>query len=124
MAEVFYGPWQVRLDHVDPHFRQRFNITGSDNADGRYNVEPAQALNLQVTGAAWSIGFEMEPFPPTGGPWEQRTVKRATRFEPPNGLIVQLETAAMPRLALTVTSMDPAVNPNPAPNPYDFTIPE
>ena len=30
----------------------------------------------------------------------------------------------MPRLALTVTSMDPAVNPNPAPNPYDFTIPE
>ena len=124
MAEIFYGPWNVRLDHVDPYFRQRFSISGSDAADGRYEVSSGQAVNLQVTGVSWSIIFEIQPFPPTGGEaWDQRTVRRATRFEPPDGLIVQLDTAP-PRLSLICVSMDPAVNPDTTANPYDFTIPE
>jgi len=64
MAEIFYGPWNVRLDHVDPYFRQRFSISGSDAADGRYEVSSGQAVNLQVTGVSWSIIFEIQPFPP------------------------------------------------------------
>ena len=125
MAETFYGPWNVRLDHVDPSFRQRFSISGSDNADGRYDVSSGVPLNLEVTGNAWSISLEIEPFPPRGEQaWDQRTVQRATRFEAPDGLIVQLDTIALPRLSLTCISMDPTVNPISPANPYDFTIPE
>ena len=122
MAENFYGPWKVILDHGDPYFPQRFMISGSDNADGRYEVSFGQPMDVQVTGASWSITFEIQPFPPTGGDaWDQRSVQRATRFESPDGLIVQLDGGA-PRLSLTCISMDPTVNPNATANPYDFTI--
>ena len=82
-------------------------------------------MNLEVTGSAWFVSLETEPFPPIAGQaWLERTIQRATRFEYPDGLIVQLDTVSLPRLSITCISMDPAVNPNPIANPYDFTIPE
>ena len=81
--ESFYGPWNVRLNHVDPYFRQRFIISGSDQADGRYEVSSGGVVNLEVTGSAWFVSLETEPFPPIAGQaWLERTIQRATRFEP------------------------------------------
>ena len=55
---------------------------------------------------------------------------KLTEFRDPEGLVVQIEgdnsAAAHPdydNLTLVCTSRDPAVNPNPTPNPYDFTYP-
>src|SRR2546422_786141 len=58
--ESFYGPWNVRLNHVDPYFRQRFIISGSDQADGRYEVSSGGVVNLEVTGSAWFVSLETE----------------------------------------------------------------
>jgi hypothetical protein len=123
--EKFYGPWDLTLNHVDRDSQQRFVISGSDNADGKYNFPFGGFVNLVVTGTAWSISFELVRFPPIPVPrWEQRAVKRTSRFEAGRGLIVELDTIAAPRLSLICISMDPTLNPNPTANPYDFTIPE
>jgi hypothetical protein len=125
-VEKFYGAWNVRLDHIDSHFPgQRFSISGSDNTDGLYEVSLVDVVNLTVTGIAWFISFEIDPIPFLPG---EQIVQRATRFEAPDGLIVQLDKKVvgtkLSLMSLTCISMDPALNPNPAANPYDFTIPE
>jgi hypothetical protein len=123
--EKFYGPWEITVNDVDHDFQQRFVISGSDNADGRYTFPFRHFVNLVVTGTAWSISFEFVPFPPIPVQhWKQHAVKRNSRFEAGRGLLVQLDTIAAPRLSLICTSMDPTLNPNPTTNPYDFTIPE
>jgi len=148
MPEIFYGPWNVRLNNVDPDRRQRFNIIGSANTDGRYLVSPGQMVNLDVAGEEWSVTFEIEPFPPEaeepfnpmfpphveGHPewfppepvdqnWHERMIRRSMRFESPDGMIVQLDSIGLPRLSLTLVCKDPAVNPDQGDNPYDFTLP-
>jgi hypothetical protein len=51
MTETFYGPWKIVLVHVNSHFSQSVEITGSDNADGRYDVAFGQPFELDVAGA-------------------------------------------------------------------------
>ena len=55
MTETLYGPWKIVLTHVNSHFSQSVEITGSDNADGRYDVAFGQAFELEVAGSEWQI---------------------------------------------------------------------
>ena len=132
MAETFYGPWQIVLVRVNSHVAQRFVISGSDNADGPYHVAFGEPLTVQVQGQAWQLGTQFFPFEPAVD-WQPGAVRRTTRFEPKQGLIVQLDGASHPpsssstsfnNLTLICTCMDPETNPIPADNPYDFTLPE
>lgn len=132
MATTFFGPWYVVLGLVNSHFSQRFLISGSDNADGIYPVAFGNALVLSVQGAKWQIEMQYFPFDP-GASWRPSDVRESMKFVLGDGLIVQLDGAARPprlinpqfrNLALTCISMDPEINPIPAQNPYDFTIPE
>lgn len=128
MSETLYGPWQIVLAHINSHFSQSVEITGSDNADGRYDVAFGQPFELDVTGSEWQIELAYWPF---GGPdWERSQTRKLTEFRDLVGLVVQIDgdnsAAAHPdydNLTLVCTSRDPAVNPNPTPNPYDFTYP-
>jgi hypothetical protein len=129
MTETFYGPWKIVLVHVNSHFSQSVEITGSDNADGRYDVAFGQPFELDVAGAEWQLELAYWPFGGVGG-WQGSQTRRATEFRDPEGLVVQIDgdnsAAAHPdydNLTLVCTSRDPAVNPNPTPNPYDFTYP-
>jgi hypothetical protein len=84
-----------------------------------------------VQGTEWRIQTEFYPF---GGPaWTAGDIRRSTRFELQQGLIVQLDGAARPpgtggttfnNLTLICTCLDPETNPIPSGNPYDFTIPD
>ncbi len=132
MAETFHGPWRIVLTHVNSHFAQSVVVSRSDNADGRYDVAFGDALEILVQGSQWQLETQYYPFAGGAG-WQPGDVRRATRFEPKHGMIVQLDGAARPpgssgtafnNLTLVCTCMDPQTNPIPADNPYDFTIPE
>jgi hypothetical protein len=135
MAETFFGPWVIVLDYTDTD--ERFTISGSDNADGSYPVGEGDLLEIEVAGEDWRIQIERHPFPGTGN-WK---IRRTTQFVagkgPGKGLVVKLDAErrtlvedggvffpGVKRMKLTCTSTDPATNPIPTPNPYDFTIPE
>ena len=51
-------------------------------------------------------------------------MNRYTRFDPSDGLVVQLESADPPFLSLLLVSRDPSINPDRLNNPYDFTLPD
>jgi hypothetical protein len=132
MAETFFGPWYLVLGLVNSHFSQSFTISGSQNADGRYDVAFGDPLEFAVQGEEWRLQMEYFPFDPDAT-WRPSDVRSTMSFVPGEGLIVQVNGAARPpgtpaphhdNLVLTLTSMDPATNPIPASNPYDFTIPE
>jgi hypothetical protein len=113
MAEPFFGPWH--------HIRQCFVILGSDFADGRYLADPGgDPWDLTVRGREWTIGFETWRDGPDEG-WEPDTATRETRFEPPEGLSVVLDS----RIGMRVicTSLDREINPEQTENPFDFTYP-
>lgn len=129
MAETFYGPWRIVLVSANSHFAQRMLISGSDAADGGYDIAFGRVVDVAASGARWQLQTQFFPF---GGPdWEPGDMRRTTRFEVQNGLIVQIDGAARPpgtgttfaNLTLMCTCLDPETNPIPAPNPYDFTIP-
>ena len=134
MAKTFFGPWKVVKTHRHSFFQQSLVITGSGNADGRYDVFDQEELEILVQGIEWQLEIQFVEFPSASEvSWQPSDVRRSTRFEPEHGLIVQLDEADRPpgsfnpefkNLSLVCTSMDPAVNPNPTSNPYDFTLPE
>jgi hypothetical protein len=66
MAITMQGNWTVRVKSKSAAFAQRFQIIGSDSADGTYvgNVSTAPVF---VTGAQWSINIQNQP---TGGTWQ------------------------------------------------------
>jgi hypothetical protein len=127
MAETLYGPWRVVLTHSNSHWIQSVEITGSDNADGRYDVEFAEPFDIDVVGSEWQLEFAYWPF---GGPaWQSSKTRLSKEFRDIEGFVVRIDganSAAAPNydnLTVLCTSRDPAVNPDPTPNPYDFTLP-
>lgn len=122
--EKFYGSWAIVLNS-NTDLQQRFTILGSENADGRYIFPFRKFPNLEIRGIAWSIDYQVVSSTPERlGAWEQRAAKRTSRFEAGSGMLVQLDWGDMPDLSLTCISKDPILNPNPTPNPYDFTLPQ
>lgn len=133
MAETLYGPWRVVLGTFDLFPQQGFSIAGSHNADARYEATDGVPIDLQVQGVAWTITLEFHP--PFGGEgWQPSVMRRHTRFDHADGLIVTVDSYRhqsggwsgpyYPGIQVVCTSMDPAVHPDAMPNPYDFTIPE
>ncbi len=132
MADTFYGPWHVRVFWMDPLFPDRITINGSDA--GASFVLPSQEPNgIEVTGSEWSIAvehmslteLENPPLPPVEVEnWTPRKMKRYTRFDPADGLLVQLDTVDLPYLSLLLISRDRSINPDRQNNPFDFTLPD
>ena len=132
MREILYGPFRVVLDGGDIFPPQRVTIAGSTNADGVHPIAFDQPLDLVVEGAEWTVGVEFyKEFP--NGEWITAVFTRATGFVPAEGLIVELISGLgnspshgefRPGIRLVCISTDPATNPIPTENLYDFTIPE
>jgi hypothetical protein len=124
MAEVFYGTWRVRLNHADPDSFHRIKIAGSDNADGTYGLRCGTPFSLDVSGTQWSMSCDTQRISPIPGPlWQPRRLTRASRFDSKEGLTFQLDASGLPRLSLVCVAKDPAINPDQADNPFDFTLP-
>jgi hypothetical protein len=66
MAITMQGSWTVRVRSKSAGFLQRFQIAGSDFADGTYAGEVATPA-VFVTGSQWSINIQNQP---DGGPWQ------------------------------------------------------
>lgn len=127
MAEVFYGPWSVRV--LDSHFpqRQRFEISGSDGSDGAYPGTPDSTVS--VTGEQWSLSISWRD----GGVWQPSALRRkAATYTNPDGLVVTVGADDSPPgtidpdyddMILVMHYEDPLSPIRPTKNPYDFTIP-
>ncbi|MFF1561807.1 hypothetical protein [Streptomyces sp. NPDC058279] len=133
MAETLYGPFRVVLDTADPFPLQRVIIAGSSNADGVYELNiDHPPLDLVVKGDEWSIEVQfLKSFP--HAEWITSPFVHSTAFVFKEGLIVDLESGQLgspslgdgfhPSIRLICRSLDPATNPIPSNNPYDFTVP-
>jgi hypothetical protein len=129
MTVTLYGPWKIVLTHVNSHFSQSIEIAGSDSSDGRYDLEFGQSFVLDVVGSEWQVELAYWPF--DGSEWTRSQTRKSTECRAPDGLTIQIDgdnsSARKPdydNLTLVCTSSDPILNPNPTPNPYDFTLPD
>lgn len=127
MPESFSGRWSIRvLDSRIPD-RQRFEIRGSDGSDGGHPAEPGATLG--VTGAQWTLAMSARH----GGAWRQSALRRsAATFTNADGLVVTVGGDDSPPgtldldyddLIVVLHAEDPALDPGPWQNPYDFTLP-
>lgn len=129
MAETFFGPWGVQLARFEQFPQHGFTIKGSNNADGRYEADPGEPVDLQVDGSEWTITLEeYRAFPPNAG-WRPTPMTRHDRFGLQEGLTVTVDSFVPSRphflgIELICTSLDPDIAVEPKQNPYDFTIPE
>lgn len=138
MSETFYGPWNITVAECDVVPAFSFVISGSENADGRYLVQPTvppeSGPEVRVRGAEWQISLELS-FTFDDNWASSDVVSRQTEFVPMTGLTITLDSHFRPDdggdpffpfvgMILSCTSADPATNPIPTPNPYDFTLPE
>ncbi len=71
MSFSMQGAWTVQVLSKDAAFPQRFQITGSDTADGTYAGETSTSA-LFVTGVQWSITVQHQPSP---GVWRDNAVR-------------------------------------------------
>lgn len=134
MTVEFFGPWVIRVEDVVDVFEPRLTLAGTDNADGEYFPVSGQPLDVAVTGSAWTINAHT-PWSGDDGAtvWDPLKLRRSTRFDRMTGLIVDLETGRPSGggigpvyffMRLVCVCADPEVNPDPLPNPYDFTLPD
>jgi hypothetical protein len=125
-GELFYGPWLIQVFSGQVLNKQRYSVSGSDNADGGHPA--VVGGTLAVSGARWVLNLE----------WLDHAIYRSSRiarsasYDVQRGLLVTLAANAAGigddaynDLVLVCQSQDPALNPNPpAGNPYDFSFPE
>jgi len=128
MPEAFFGPWSIRV--LDSHFpqRQRFEIRGSDGADGFYDGTPGSTL--AVSGQRWTLAMSRRE----GGEWLPSALRRsAAAFTNADGFVVTVGAADSPPgtpgldyddMIVVLDSEDPALDPRRWSNPYDFTLPQ
>jgi hypothetical protein len=127
MTEAFSGRWSIRvLDSRMPD-RQRFEIRGSDGSDGGHRAEPGAAL--AVNGPNWTLAMSARH----QGVWRQSALRRkAATFTNADGLVVIVGGDDSPPgtpnpdyddLIVVLHAEDPALDPGPWSNPYDFTLP-
>lgn len=135
MNERFFGLWRIELVLALHVTQARFVISGSSNADGAYATYPNQSLVLAVDGESWTLGFQS--WRPASG-FGPRSIRRTNSFDRMDGLVAVIEMGGgesgmvyenarlrfYEYVHLRCVSQDPNVNPAPAPNPFDFTLPE
>ena len=119
MPERFHGPWFVTVERTSADPPYAFSVQGSENADSLYAADPANPpWAIEVRGEAWIIDLKRH----LDGQWESTPhIRRYTSSEPADGLVVRLDFHQS--LTLKCVCRDPAVNPEPSPQRYDFTIP-
>ena len=133
MNETFFGPWTIHVVQVVGIFAvPRLTLAGTDHSDGQ--LDAVKGTNLGVAGGEWTLTVEAyRPQDGGGFGWEEPEMRRATRFDPVDGLVVDLEFGIKPGniigpvyeyLHLNCLSADPQMNPNATANPFDFTISE
>jgi len=126
MSHTFYGPWLIGALEpiVELHWADyQLIVAGSSGADGGYIT--AEDFSLHVDGDTWALGALFR----SGTGWmEMSNVRPVTSFDRLSNLRVHLtfvgrfgRTVA---LAVQCVSQDPALNPDPRGDPYDFSLPE
>ncbi|MFI8101266.1 hypothetical protein [Streptomyces sp. NPDC086023] len=51
----FFGPWVIRVEQLTETLGSKITLAGTDGADGDHFPVPGQALEIAVTGDAWTI---------------------------------------------------------------------
>lgn len=127
MAEIFYGPWTIRVHSAEAENRQQFSINGSDN-DRVVAGTPGDSV--LVSGDHWTVtmqwfdGIEFQP----------SRHRRSAIYDLQAGLTVTIAADDGPPdtadedfndLVLVLHCEDPEMNPIPPEGPLpDFTLPE
>jgi hypothetical protein len=139
ILNTFFGPWLVKPDIVDDYPPQSIVITGSSGVDGRYLLAYGEPFEILVVGPEWTLQIDEldhDVWTPATArpPVAEGGARRVTKFDPADGLIALLGTGSHAYetlmgdiwylgMRLRCISKDPETNPEPTPNPYDFTIP-
>jgi hypothetical protein len=128
VAEVFHGPWFVRVDSTEAGAAQQFSISGSDSSDGGFPGVPGESVS--VSGDEWTLTMEWFD----GSQFLPSRLRRSATYDVQAGLIVTLAADDGPPetadedfndLVLMLQSEDPDLNPIPPQGPPpDFTIPK
>src|SRR6266702_2363169 len=126
--QLFFGPWDIRVDAKDAVLTQKVEISGSDSSDGTYPGEVG--TELRVVGERWTLRMLWLD----GSMPRPSRIQRSAAYDAIGGLVVTLgaddgppETADgdFNDMILIMKSPDPALDPlHPNGIPYDFTIPE
>lgn len=127
----FFGPWDLSVTNQQGHFSERFEIVGSDGADGMYvPADDGTPFDFHVEGAAWTVDFQGKL---RDTDWFSYEPDRTTAIISPQGLTVTLavEPIVFPgamifnhHMVLRCVSTDPALNPPIPVPPWDFTLPD
>ena len=126
MIHTFYGPWVIgELEIIgDTHWTD-FQLTVANSAGADASYTPAEDFSLLVDGDTWTLGAWFR----TSTGWrELDDLRPFTSFDRQSNLTVQLTVVGrVPRtVAITARcrSQDPALNPDPQGDPYDFSLPD
>jgi hypothetical protein len=127
----FFGPWDCTMTNQEGHFLERFEIVGSNGADGMYiPAGDGTPFDFHVEGSAWTVDFQAKL---GDEDWFSYDPVRTTAIVSPQGLTVTLasEQIVLPgamvfnhHLVLRCVSTDPALNPPEPFIPWDFSLPD
>jgi hypothetical protein len=135
--QELFGKWDIvaQFTPVDKSFinASRFTITGSDDRDGHYPVDPGPVTLRSVKGSSWTISMDggLSIPEPGGNEYIPLSISRAAEVAAHGALIITLTGSGPPRLSesfatllvLTCTNLDPDLNPLPIEGkPIAFTF--
>lgn len=130
MTQTFHGDWSIEVFAVNADFAQRFTIAGSTGSDGHYPGTVGTGI-ARVSGSEWRLTMEWNDN--VNPAWSPSDIRRSASYSLEKGMLVFLGADDnVPALRdhdyddfiVLCRYLDPAVNPPPTPNPFDFTIPE
>ncbi len=132
-VQTFFGHWAIRVTNFESFFSERFEILGSNGADGIY-VPPDDGtpVDFAVDGAEWAIQFQAKF---SDGDWFPYDADRATAVVHPDGLTVTLAIEPLEEppggglvinhhMTARLVSLDPELNPPWPTIPVDFSLPD
>jgi len=129
MEAIFNGKWDIEVIQKDAENLERFRIIGADVGSGIY--PGILGMPLTVDGAEWKIILEWNDG--NGSGWHKSELKKVSSFLPDKGFVFILSSDDgfsanqdfdFNDLVLLCRCMDPELNPELKPNPYDFTVPK
>ena len=117
MDERFYGTWLVRVVEHTNLLPTHFIVTDSDNADGTYSGNSADAI--EVSGEGWRIALEARSAH-IDGRWDPVRTDHSVSYTTTAGLV---RTVASEVLSVSCQNLDPNLNPGiPLAGTFDYSI--
>ena len=134
-GDIFHGPFDVTVTHLDSPRPQRLLIENSDSSDGVYTAE--LGLRLWIEGDEWRLELQYQAAhvagDPTSGRWHPSFTRNDPSYTVEDGLSFLIRgingqpiaPILWNRIWVTVAPTDPELNPmHPPATPPDFGIPE